>query len=103
MSDARTNSEQNNMGVWQEVAMDSLKFFSDLPCPTLLRPAGGPPLKRPYTGGAAYGRLLPFWTLKGVRLCKTSQMKFHSSMINAGNSKPLNAQLTNAGLEEENE
>jgi hypothetical protein len=30
------------MGVWQRVAMDSLKFHPGLPCPTLLRPAGGP-------------------------------------------------------------
>jgi hypothetical protein len=37
-----------NMGVWQGVAMDSLKFHPGPPCPTLLRPAGGPPLKRPH-------------------------------------------------------
>jgi hypothetical protein len=35
-------------GVWQGVALDSLKFHPGLPCPTLLRPAGGPPLKRPH-------------------------------------------------------
>jgi hypothetical protein len=29
------------MGVWQGVAMDSLKFHPGPPCPTLLRPAGG--------------------------------------------------------------
>jgi hypothetical protein len=28
--------------------MASLKFHPGPPCPTLLRPAGGPPLKRPY-------------------------------------------------------
>jgi hypothetical protein len=28
--------------------MDSLKLHLGLPCPTLLRPAGGPPLKWPY-------------------------------------------------------
>jgi hypothetical protein len=57
------------MGVWQRVAMDSLKFHLALPCPTLLRPAGGPPLKQPYgrvrggppTGGSACGYLLPLW------------------------------------------
>jgi hypothetical protein len=43
-----------NVGVWQGVAMNSLKFYSGLPCPALLRPAGGPPLEQPY------GRLLPF-------------------------------------------
>jgi hypothetical protein len=51
------------MGIWQGVAMDSLKFR-----PTLLCPAGGPPLKRPYgclSGGlpaewVACGHLYPF-------------------------------------------
>jgi hypothetical protein len=33
------------MGVWQGVALDSLKFHRGPPCPTPLRPAGGPPLK----------------------------------------------------------
>jgi hypothetical protein len=33
------------IGLWQEVAMDSLKFHMGSPCPTLLRPAVGPPLK----------------------------------------------------------
>jgi hypothetical protein len=36
------------MGVWQWVAMESLKFHLGAPCPTLLRPAGGPSQKRPY-------------------------------------------------------
>jgi hypothetical protein len=36
------------MGVRQGVAMDSLKFYLGPPCLTLLRPAVGPPLKRPY-------------------------------------------------------
>jgi hypothetical protein len=35
-------------GVWQAVAMDSLKFHPDLPCPTLRLPAGGLPMKCPY-------------------------------------------------------
>jgi hypothetical protein len=38
------------MGVWQAVAMDSLKFHSGLPCPTLQHPACGSPLKRPFKG-----------------------------------------------------
>jgi hypothetical protein len=29
--------------------MDSLKFHLDPPCPTLLQPAGEPPLKGPYS------------------------------------------------------
>jgi hypothetical protein len=33
------------MGVWQEVAMDSLKFHPDPLCPTLPCHMGGPPLK----------------------------------------------------------
>jgi hypothetical protein len=28
--------------------MDSLKFHQGLPCPTLLRPTGGSPLRRPF-------------------------------------------------------
>jgi hypothetical protein len=36
------------MGIWQRVVMDSLRFHLGLPCSTFLRPAGGPPLKRPY-------------------------------------------------------
>jgi hypothetical protein len=47
-----------------------LKFHSGPPCPTLLRPAGGPPLKRPYgrfmadppAGQAACSSLLSLWT-----------------------------------------
>jgi hypothetical protein len=35
------------IGVWQEVAVDSLKFHFGLSLSTFLRPAGGPPLKRP--------------------------------------------------------
>jgi hypothetical protein len=50
------------------VAMESLKFHLGPPCPTLLCPAGGTPLKQPYgrfrggplAGRAACGRLLPF-------------------------------------------
>jgi hypothetical protein len=53
----------STMGVWQGVAMDSLKYHLGPPCPTLLCPAGGPPLKRLYGGGpptghTACGRLL---------------------------------------------
>jgi hypothetical protein len=48
------------MGVWQGVAIDCLKFYPGPPCPPLLRPAGGPPLKRPYgrfrSGTPADGR-----------------------------------------------
>jgi hypothetical protein len=64
------------MGVWQGVAMDSPKFHPGPPCPTLLRPAGGPLLKRyngRFRGGqptrqAACGRLLPLWSPHALRL-----------------------------------
>jgi hypothetical protein len=36
------------MCVWQGVAMDSLKFYTGPPYPTLLWPAVGPPPKQPY-------------------------------------------------------
>jgi hypothetical protein len=59
------------LDVWQGVAMDSLG-----PCPTLLSPAGGPHLKRPYicfmggppAGRLASGRILFPWTPHAVRL-----------------------------------
>jgi hypothetical protein len=65
-----------NMGIWQGVDMDSLEFHPGPPCPTLLRPASGPPLKRPYdcfsgcssTGRTACGRLPPLWTPHAVCL-----------------------------------
>jgi hypothetical protein len=37
------------VGEWQGVAMDYLKFHLGLACPIHLSPAGGPPLKRPYS------------------------------------------------------
>jgi hypothetical protein len=51
------------MGVWQGVAMDSLKFHLSLPCPTLLRSVGGPTLKWPYghfMGGPPAAVFYPF-------------------------------------------
>jgi hypothetical protein len=64
------------MGVWQGVAMDSLKFYPGPPCPTFIHRAGRPHLKRPNcrfrggppTGRAAFGCLLPHWTPHAVRL-----------------------------------
>jgi hypothetical protein len=41
-------NDLNIIGVWQGVAMDSLKLHPGPPCPTLLRPAVAPPPKRPY-------------------------------------------------------
>jgi hypothetical protein len=37
------------IGVWQGVAMNSLKFHPGPPCHTLLCPVGGPHLKRAYS------------------------------------------------------
>jgi hypothetical protein len=63
------------MGVWQGVAMDSLQFHQG-PLPTLLCPAGRPPLKQPYirfrgdplAKQVACGHLLSLWTPHTVRL-----------------------------------
>jgi hypothetical protein len=63
------HTNEKNIGVWQGVAMDSLKFHPGLPCPTLLCPVGGPSLKRLYgrfRGGplaerAACGHRLTLW------------------------------------------
>jgi len=44
----RCKEVEGSMGVWQGVAMGSLKFYPGLPRPTLLCPEGGPPPKRPY-------------------------------------------------------
>jgi hypothetical protein len=48
-----------HLGIWQGVAMNSLKFFPGPPCLTILRPAGGPTLKRPY--GCFRGGLPAGW------------------------------------------
>jgi hypothetical protein len=65
--ETRTNEGNGrSMGVWQGVTMDSQKFH----------PAGGPPLKRPYSlimGGpsirqVACSRLLPLWTPHAIRV-----------------------------------
>jgi hypothetical protein len=47
------------MGVWKGVAMDSLKFNPDQPCPTLICPASRLSLKLPYSrfrGGEPTGQ-----------------------------------------------
>jgi hypothetical protein len=72
-----------NMSVRQGGAMDSLKFHLGAPCPTHLRLAGGPPLKRPYShfrdgpsaGRAACGCLLPLRTPPAVRLYASLAME----------------------------
>jgi hypothetical protein len=57
------------IGLWQGVAMDSLKIHPGLLCPTLPCPVGGPPLKRPWIPHAVrlwlWSRLLP----RGHHLC----------------------------------
>jgi RNA recognition motif-containing protein len=51
----------NGRPVREGVSTDSLKFHLGPPCPTLLRPTGGPPPKQPYS------RLLPPWIPHAVR------------------------------------
>jgi hypothetical protein len=53
------------MGVWQAVAMDSLKFYPSPPCPTLLHPAGGSGVACPQGGQTAavfhpFGHPMPY-------------------------------------------
>jgi hypothetical protein len=63
--------------LWQGVSTDSLKFFPGLPCPTLLCPAGGPPMKQLYSNfwsGPPAGRtpcscLLPPWVPHVIWAC----------------------------------
>jgi hypothetical protein len=49
------------MGVWQGIAMDSLKFYLGWSCPNFLRPASGPPAAVFYPFGHP--------TAHAVRLC----------------------------------
>jgi hypothetical protein len=64
--------------------MDSFKFHSGPPCPTLLPPTGRPLMKQPYglfrggppAGWAGCGRLLPFWTPHAVRLRRATIFDF---------------------------
>jgi hypothetical protein len=60
------------MGVWKEVAMDSLKFHPGPPCPTLLGPVGRPPLKQPYSrfrgGPLDTPRCTPMMWIKKITL-----------------------------------
>jgi hypothetical protein len=64
--------------------MDSLKFYLGPPCPILLCPAGGPPLKRrngrfgvgPPAGQVACYRILPFLTRHATRLCFRQRLLF---------------------------
>jgi hypothetical protein len=65
------------------VAKESLTFHVGPPCPTLLRPVGGPSLKRPYgrvtgsppAGHAACACLLPLWTPHAVRLSRVFSLR----------------------------
>jgi hypothetical protein len=65
------------------------------PCPTLLRPAGRPPVKRPYsrfrgnssTGKVACSRFLPHWTPHAVRLCSKPGVETRRGIIGIGGAK----------------
>jgi hypothetical protein len=39
------------MGAWEGVITNSQKYHSSPPCPNILRPVGGQPLKQPFQGG----------------------------------------------------
>jgi hypothetical protein len=65
------------MGVWQGVALDSLKFHPGPPYPTLLRSAGGPPLKWPS------GHLLHLWTLHAACLWLLISVHFRQTGLAA--------------------
>jgi hypothetical protein len=68
----------DRQAIWGGVSTYSLKFHAGPP--TLIRPAGRPPPKRPYgrlgggppTGRAACGHLLPPWIPLPVQACKAS-------------------------------
>jgi hypothetical protein len=49
-----------SMGLYHGVAMDFLEFHPDLPCPTLLLPAGRPPLKGCFRDGPPAAIFYPF-------------------------------------------
>jgi hypothetical protein len=55
------------IGVWQGVAMYSLKFHLGPPCPNLLCPVGGPPLKWPISCFRGGGLQLSFTPLNTPR------------------------------------
>jgi hypothetical protein len=54
--DGRQPAGTGGFGVWRGVAAGGQKFQPD---PSLLRPAGGPPLKRPYSTPLDTPRLTP--------------------------------------------
>jgi hypothetical protein len=80
--DSHISRSPASLGVWQGMAIDSLKFQLGPPWPTLLCPAGGPPLKQPFscfrggspTGWAACSPLQPFGTPHGVHQCLPASM-----------------------------
>jgi hypothetical protein len=91
------------MGVWQGVAMVSLKFHPGPPCPTYLCPAGGLPLKRPYRyfrggqpkGRAACSNYLPFLTPHAVRPCLHLHLSFGYHIFSSHSTQ---AKLMEAGF-----
>jgi hypothetical protein len=79
--------------------MDSLKFHLGPPCPTLLRPAGGPPMKKPFQDGLQLSSTLvdtPHHTPIQVTqcplkiqhfLCQTNEKNIVFKDINNNNDK----------------
>jgi hypothetical protein len=95
-------SSHHGMGVGQGVSTVSLKFHLGTLCPTLLCPAGGPPLKRPYgrfrggppAGRAGCGCLLPLWTPHAVRLCWPRQPPHGTALVPHPHQSYENMRLT---------
>jgi hypothetical protein len=72
-SQASLHRGTRSLGVWHGVAMGTLKFHPGQPRPTLLRPAGGPPLKRSEMVGI---RHLPLWAPHAVCLSLRCTLSF---------------------------
>jgi hypothetical protein len=85
----RPGRQDFTMGVWQG---DYLKYHPGLSCPTILCPAGRPPLKQSYGRSridppaewAFYGHLLPLWTPHTVQCTPMDFMGFEEHHYGSG-------------------
>jgi hypothetical protein len=65
------------MGVWQGVAMDSLKFHPGPPCPTSINPAARPLLKGPAAVFYPFGHPTPHVYVDIDAVQVLSENEFH--------------------------